>query len=320
MSLRSYNRFLDGILPKAGLYDFTEKEENVSNTLCDMLNRTSSMFRWTGLPDTIPQRILELFLQINGNVCFYEHENNLYVFTGGLGGEPDVYYEPTIYTIANPALKISKSLKIGEECVLMFNDTMRIGMMPLFIKRATQLCETELSLDIASINSRIIDLIDAQDDNTRESALKYLEDVREGKPGVIASNAFLEGIHAQPYGNTGTNNITNLIELYQYYRASWYNDIGLSANYNMKRESLNSGESTMDNDILLPLVDDMLARRREAVEKVNAMYGTNISVDLNSSWEDNEEVEETEVVEEQEEAPADIDEETEVETDAEENS
>lgn len=320
MSLRSYNRFLGEILPKAGIYDFTKKEENITCIICDMLNRSASMFRWKGLPDTIPQRILELFLQTNGNVCFYEYEDNLYIFTGGLGGEPDVYYEPTIYTIANPALKISKSLRIGIDCVLMFNDTMRTGMMPLFVKRATQLCETELSLDIASVNSRILDLIDAPDDSTKESALKFLEDVRAGKQGVIASNVFLDGIHAQPYGNTGTNNIINLIELYQYYRASWYNDIGLSANYNMKRESLNSGESTIDNDILLPLVDDMLARRREAIEKVNAMYGTNISVDLNSSWEDNEDVNEMNVAEEQEEASADPDEETEVDTDAEENT
>ena len=56
----------------------------------------------------------------------------------------------------------------------------------------------------------------------------------------------------------------------------------------MKRESLNTSESQMNNDALLPLVDDMLKCRERAVEKVNEMFGTDISVALSSSWEDNE--------------------------------
>lgn len=56
----------------------------------------------------------------------------------------------------------------------------------------------------------------------------------------------------------------------------------------MKRESLNSSESALNNDILLPLVDDMLKQRKQACERVNVMFGTNISVSLASSWEDNQ--------------------------------
>ena len=43
----------------------------------------------------------------------------------------------------------------------------------------------------------------------------------------------------------------------------------------------------MNNDALLPLVDDMLKCRERAIEKVNEMFGTEISVSLASSWEDN---------------------------------
>ena len=44
----------------------------------------------------------------------------------------------------------------------------------------------------------------------------------------------------------------------------------------------------MNNDALLPLVDDMLKCRERSAEKVNEMFGTEISVSLASSWEDNE--------------------------------
>lgn len=288
--INHYNQYIRDILGLTPLYKFSDKAECVQLHSMYMLNRTHCMFKWENLPDTITERALELYLQTNGNVCFYKHEGSLYVFTGGLGGEPDVYYRPTIYTIANPALKLSKSLKIGKDCIVMPNDTLYIGLRPLFSRYATLLTENELSIKLAITNSRIIDIISAPDDRTKASAEKFLQDIEEGKSGIIAENAFLDGLRSQPYGNTGsTATLSNLIEMEQYIKASWFNELGLNANYNMKRERLNTIESQMNHDALLPLIDDMLKCRKEAIEKVNEMFGTNITVDFSSSWEDNEE-------------------------------
>ncbi len=288
--LNRFNRYVSSMFERVGVgpFDFSNKDEATFQHVLYMLNRTQSMFRWEGLPDSIPARVLELYLQINGNVCFYEYDGKLYAFTGGLGGEPDVYYRPTVYTIANPALNISRNLKIDEDCIVIPNDALYLGLMPLFSRYATMVSETELSMQIAVINSRIISLLSAPDDRSKKSAEKYLEDVKDGKLGVVGDNAFLEGVRAQPYAQTGaTNNLTNLIEFMQYTKASWFNEIGLNANYNMKRESLNSSESQLNNDALLPLVDDMLTQRRLGAERVNAHFGTSIRVSLASSWEDN---------------------------------
>ena len=215
--VKRYNEYLSSVLPGIDLYDFSDKDYAVNLQTRYMLNRTQSMFRWDGLPDTIPQRMLELYLQSNGNACFYKHKNQLYVFFGGLGGTPDVYYMPTIYTIANPALNLSVNAKIGENCVVIPNDSLYIGLIPLIKKYATALAENELSMKIADVNSRIVNLISAPDDRTKASAEKYLEDISNGKMGVIAENAFLDGVRAQPYGATQNSNIlTNLIELEQY--------------------------------------------------------------------------------------------------------
>ena len=205
--------------------------------------------------------------------------------------KPDVYYMPTLYTVANPALNLSKQYKIGEDGIVINNDAMYIGLMPLFNKYASLITETELSMQIAIINSRIIDLIAAGDDNTRESAEKFLDDVKAGKLGVIASNMFLEDASLQtlPYTSAGhSNNITQLIEMEQYAKAAWLNDLGLNANYNMKREALSTAESQLNDDALRPLIDNMLECRRIALEKINEKYGLDISVDLASSWKDNQ--------------------------------
>lgn len=287
--LSRYERYVNGLLGGKPCFDFLEKDKCTNQHISYMLNRTQSMFKWNGLPETIPQRNLELMLQMHGNIGIASVDGLLYAFIGGLGGEPNPYYMPTIYTIANPALKLSKNYTIDEDIIIIPNDSLYIGLLPLFERYASAITETEVSLFDANINSRIISLITANDDRTKASAEKYISDIISGKISIIANDDFLGGLNSQPYANTGHNSITDLIELEQYLKASWFNELGLNANYNMKRESINSGESQLNNDMLLPLVDDMLKQRQEGAEKVNNMFGTNISVDLASSWKDNQE-------------------------------
>lgn len=267
-----------------GLSDFSDKESSVDYYIRHWLNRTQSMFKYNGLPDTIPQRNLELILQSCGYAIISEVEGKLYAFFGGLGGMRDVYYQPTIATVANPALNISKTWKIGEECVLIRQDSLLQSMLPMFRRYATMLAENECTIRMADINTRVQFLITAPDDTSKNAAVKFLNDIENGKMGAVADNSFLDGIKVQPAASTSGNALTQLIELEQYLKGSAFMDMGLSSNYNMKREALNSAESTTNDDILLPLIDDMLEQRRIGLEKVNAMYGTKITVELNSAW------------------------------------
>lgn len=278
----AYSYYFDKFVGK--LYDFNDKEAAVRNYIAYMLDRTQRIFEYKGLPDTIPQRMLEFLLQVNGYACFGKCNDELYAFYGGLGGEPDAYYRPTICVVANPYLKFNKSFKIDEDCVIMRNDSLLYGLLPLFSRYATAMAENDISFRLSSVNTRIEFLLSAPDDSTKQAAEKFLRDIEEGKQGVIASNEFLEGIKAQEVGRS-MRTFTDLIEYQQYLKASWFNEIGLNANYNMKREKLSTTESQMNNDALLPLVEDMLEQRRLACEKINEMFGTDISVDFASSWE-----------------------------------
>lgn len=279
---RTYSYYLDRF--GCGLYEFDKKEKCMRNYIVYMLDRTQRMFEYKGLPDTIPARMLEFQLQVNGFTCIAKHNGELYAYWGGLGGEPDVYLRPTICVVSNAAQRFSKSFRIDADCVIVRNDAFLYGLMPLFRRYATAMVENDLSFRLASINSRIQALITAPDDTTAEAGNKYLEDIEDGKLGVIASNEFLDGLKAQSIQGS-MRTFTDLIEYQQYLKASWFNEIGLNANYNMKREKLSTTESQMNNDALLPLVDDMLEQRRLGVEKVNEMFGTNITVEFSSSWE-----------------------------------
>lgn len=249
-----------------------------------MLNRTQVMFDYKKLPETIPARNLEMMLQLNGNIFFTKVYGDFYVFTGGLGGEPDVYYEPTIYTVANPYLNYSKNLVIGDDGILIRNDSYGVGLLPLFKKYAALLAENELTMRIADVNNRIMFLLSAADDRTKASAEKFMDDVSKGKLDVISDNAFLESLKVLPAATQNSVRLTDLIEFEQYLRAGWFNDLGINANYNMKRESISPNEAQLNDDALLPFVDDMLEMRRIGIKQVNEKYELDIEVNLSSSW------------------------------------
>lgn len=264
-------------------YLIREKKRRTFEACAYMLDRTQEMFKWTGLPDTIPQKNLELILQTCGNACVTKVNGQLYAFFGGLGGVPNVYYEPTIYTISNPALNYSAMLEIGKECVRVRNDTIGMGLTPLNMKYAHLLNENEISLRVLDVNYRIRNLISAADDRTFESAQEFLADIEDGKLGVISEDTFFDGLRNSPTGNTGEN-IKDLIEYEQYLKATWFNELGINANYNMKRERILSDEAGLNDSALMPLVENMLKCREEACEEVNSLYGTEISVELSGPW------------------------------------
>lgn len=282
------------------LYDFGDKRQCVDKYIRYMLNRTNQMFEYDGLPETINERQLELHNQINGYTIWFNIDEDeivqddntrhlpggLYALYGGLGGVIDLNGDLTWATIAHPRLKESKRLKIGEECVVMRNDSLMMGLLPLYERYATQLMENDITMNMADIESRIVSLMTAGNDKTKLSADLFMADIIKGKFSIITDKSFSEDLALKtlPYANNANNTITNLIELHQYIKASLYNEIGLSANYNMKRESINSGEAQLGKDSLLPLVDDMLHSRQEAVDEINRIFGTNIEVHFHSAW------------------------------------
>ena len=287
-ALTKYNDFISQLFGGESEYKFTDKGKAIKQHMTERLTESVNMFEWENLPINIKPNLLEIMLQMTGNACFYEYNGELYIFSGGLGGEPDVNYLPTIYTIANPALDISKSLRIDEECVVMWNNPTMTSLYNMYNRYATMMCENEITMLLTEYNNRIMSLISASDDRTRQSAEDFIAKMIKGEIGVIGESALIDSLKTSKYHDTQGNLVTQLIEMQQYIKASWYNDIGLNANYNMKREQLTDIEGNMNTDALLPLVDGMLKMREEGIKKVNDMYGTNITVKKSSSWEDNE--------------------------------
>lgn len=266
------------------MYDYKNKVANVEQSNAYMLAKTLSMFEWEGLPETIPYEELEKLLQVNGYAFITEVDGELYAFTGGMGGLQDVYGNPTEITINNVALKFNKTLNLETDGVLVRSDDLKLGLRPILNKYHMIMCENDINMMLHGYLGRITTMISASDDKTKTSAETMLEKVIDGELAIIGESAMFDGVKSHQAGRS--HPVTSLIEFQQYMKASMYNEIGLNANFNMKRERLNSAEVLQNEDTIYPFVDNMMKCRLVAVEKINEMYGTEIDVDYGSVWAD----------------------------------
>ena len=110
------------------------------------------------------------------------------------------------------------------------------------------------------------------------------------KIGVIAGKGFLNdedgNLRVNEYRKATGQDIKDVMELQQYIKASFLNEIGLQANFNMKREAINESEGAMNEEALKPLCDDMKETREEGFNKLkeNTKGEVDIKIEFNSSW------------------------------------
>ena len=257
----------------------------------NFINRLDSMFKYEGLPETIPAYILERYLKINGWAGIgkapetSDYKGQLVCFFGGIGAKPDLYYQPTEIMLANPVLG-SKTYKIGKDVVWGKNDSLAKGVSHILSRYAHLIADNDISINIAQITTRAPFVFTAETSAEVESAKAFISDLEKGKIGVTKSAFFNKGLTPMPLMSDSSGGyIKSLIELHQYLKAQWANDLGIGSNFNMKRERLNTAEVESNSPYLLPLVDEMLKFRKIMCDEVNAMFGESWSVSLDSAWE-----------------------------------
>lgn len=291
-------------------YGEFDKEARMAAMIGETFDRLQSLFVYEGLPEEVPAKWLEHYLMSNGTAIFTKLNDKYYVFVGRPGAEMNAYYVPLRYVVADPWVKLPDGNTLSKEfiiedhtwngkevkadCVMIRNDTFAVGLLPMVTKYCRRIMENEITMELASILARATINISCSDDRTKSSAELWLKRLIDGELAIMSETPFIEGLNVREFKEVA-DCLVPLIEYHQYTKASFLNDIGLNANYNMKREAINSNESQLNDDMLKPLIDNMLQMRQEAVEEINKMYGLSITVEFNSAWKSNEETEDAEV-------------------------
>ena len=288
-----------------------DKQQIQNDFIAQNLNRLCAMIKLRNLPDDMKddEKYIKIGLLVHGFGLGIECEGKRYVLQGALGGNLhgdaplSAYRQPLEAIIVNPYLNLdNQNYRLGIDATLIDCDSCRTGILPTMSKYGNILSEALITLIQNVILSRDPETLVAYDDSQYESAIEYLNKLHDGELGVITAGETekskfkeLAGLTEQTTppdrikrSNLSMSSFSDCIELIQYVTASFYNEIGLQANYNMKREAINSNEAQMNNDALKPYIDDLIDNWTEGFNRFNEMFGTDIKVEIDSALKDNE--------------------------------
>lgn len=265
------------------MIQLTDKHKLLKQFKSNQLNKSLTMFEWSNLPDTIPAVELEKMLQINGYAVIAEYQGKLYAFQAGFSGQ-DPYNQPTKAIVNNPALKNNTTYTIGEDCIVIKNDDMKQGLSGIYDYYGQRLIENQITMLMTDYNLRMPFTISSSDDQTTQSAKMYLKKIIDGSLGVIGEQKLFKALSVTPTNSKQTATFADLYGYQQFIIAQLNNTIGLATNNNMKRERLTTNEIEVNKNASYPLVDNMLKNRQQAVDAINKMFDTDISVEYSSIW------------------------------------
>lgn len=265
------------------MINLTDKKGLLKQFKENQLNKSLTMFEWQNLPDTLPMVELEKMLQINGYAIIAKYKGDVYAFNGGFSGQ-DPYNRPTQVIINNPALKMNETYKINEDCIVIKNDDMKQGLIKIYEYFGQRLIENQITMLMTDYNLRMPFTISSNDDQTTQSAKDYLNKIIDGSLGVIGEQKLFKALSVTPTNSKQTATFSDLYGYQQFIIAQLNNTIGLATNNNMKRERLTTNEIEVNKNASYPLVDNMLRNRQTAVNKINEMFGLDITVGYSSIW------------------------------------
>ena len=276
----------------------TDVIRNFQTSFKLLTNKCMSLFKIEGLPDYIDKDYVLKHLILGGKICFTEIKGKLYAVKGSIGGEPNAYYKAQFWICANPVLG-SKKIRVrkedgdqtveGLDGVVVFLTKLdediegqNSGLYNLIYKYSGLLADNDVSLNIAQLNSRLSVVFAADDEAEARTAEKVLEEIYMGKPYRVLVQNILEKIVPTPVASAGANNtIMSLIEARAHLLQDFYSEIGIASNGNLKRERVNVAETELMTGCLDISIWNMIAKLKEGFERVNELFGTSITVELN---------------------------------------
>ena len=257
------------------------------------------------IPKTIDPTFFKYSILMLGKVVVFkldqdildERQSQMYPLKSGdvvaLNGKDSntqtIYYMHNKVLVTNPVFTKTYNLTPGKDCEIVYctePDRYRIfgrgGLFGLIARTATILADNDISISVAQRNTRLVNLISADDTNTKRSVDLIMGDIYSGKPYKCVQSNLLGNLQSIPMTQTTSNQyLVQLIEMRQYIYSHFYECLGLQTHDNMKKERLIT-EEINDNEELSALnIDDILKCIQEGLERVNAMFGTNITAHLN---------------------------------------
>lgn len=246
-----------------------------------------SVFRFEGLPEIQDKDFLQETLFREGVMaCFIPNNSAGPILMNGSATGYNMFYHPSQFIIANPVLG-NYTLNIGVDCELLDLGHCAgdfYSFDPLIVRYASLLASIDGSLNMTLMNSKVAQVFSASDNAALKTMQKVYDDVSEGKPAVFIAKGLRDDVEVKPYFNNVKNTYigTELLQDRQTIMNQFLTEIGINNANTQKRERLITAEADSNQGEVKAIVDEVLDRMNICFGKINAMFGTNMSVELNT--------------------------------------
>lgn len=249
----------------------------------DMLtNLAISMFEWKGLPDSVDPRFLELALFADGMAIFFKDEDlsddyngQFFALQTMIGGGLDVYRVPDERRAYAP--NGYNRMLDSKDSVIIFNNMTRTNCLADIEYFARKLYEVDRTIDV-NVKGQKTPIAILCDENQRLSMKNLYAQYDGNEPFIFGSkNLDIKGIQAI---NTGAPFVADKLQMLKtqiWNEALTY--LGISNVSTDKKERLVSDEVTINTGATAAQRYTRLNMRKMACEKINRMFGLNVSVE-----------------------------------------
>lgn len=258
-----------------------------------LLEKAISVFKFDGLPETWARNYFEYVLFGYGHIAVINTDKyGVIPQMSGLTGY-NVFYQPTIVTIANPLLDGLKTLEIGTQCEIIKLQPNYSGVMDIVTTYADLMALCVETAGINLLNSKMSYIFFSQNKQAAETFKKMYDKVASGEPAAFLDKSLLddEGNPAWTMftQNVGQNYITDkILNDLQTIEDQFNTDIGIPNANTQKKERLIVDEVNANNTDTNAKVSLWLETMRYDIEKVNRMFGLNLSVSYRFTKESGE--------------------------------
>lgn len=249
-----------------------------------LFEKLIKIFKYENLPSTIPQECLEDYILHFGYAGITKNEKY------GLVAVPCTKYGVGLYPRFEPLaqyctpLMQGRDLIIGQDIIVFKNNTYQLSCIPLVERYARLLADADSSITIALENARINTLPSFDDEESAESYKAYMIANRLGQVDTVLDSSFIQKGNFVDYQKNSNSTLSlSLVETRNEILRSFLLEIGITT-ANGKKERMVVDEVNVNSQLLLFNLRDMLDNRKKAVESVNAIYGTDISVELSEEY------------------------------------
>lgn len=241
-----------------------------------LFERVMRLFVWENTGEVQPKEI-EQRLILTGHCGITKYKNELTAMFGSFHGVTKYIDEWTHYNVHSPVYSANK--KIGDDVIIISNNSLRNPTYALIHHYATLLGHIEVTLVNSLINARDAGGVPVVgSEKQKQSVSEYNTKLYNGQFGIVTDIGNL-GLDYVGSDKRTAQRVLDIMEVREKTIKSFYSDIGVRSAFEKRNNSI-TAEVEADTSLLLLNLSDMIKYRELGADAVNKKYGTNWNVHI----------------------------------------